>query len=379
MNKLKKTLAQLPFDLTDWIGSKTLFILLISGILKLFTSEAQLDVIKDTDVYLWNFFILLIVLAILYFGIVFITERPQLDLEKRSRFNKLFSMKVSSFLSRLFLLFTLASVFLNNVVEQYYAELKNQPELLLPIFVILTTGYLGFKYLLDASIHLSETEYSLYTSFRANPTLTHKDIKTVAAHESGHLMLCFLYGSIQPNFKAEIFLSGHPELPTVSGMVSHIPTHNVVEEKIYCDWRMHVLLAGQIAEKFIRGFYSTGASSDFTTWQEMAKKYLSNQFNGLYFINPESDFEKCHNMQSFETLRKIQTKNIEEFFELNKSVLLKMCDALEKNKVLNKEEILLFFYEVKHLKSLPYPNGEFLKFSANWSSSEDENSQKLHC
>ena len=50
MNKLKKTLAQLPFDLTDWIGSKTLFILLISGILKLFTSEAQLDVIKDTDV-----------------------------------------------------------------------------------------------------------------------------------------------------------------------------------------------------------------------------------------------------------------------------------------------------------------------------------------
>ena len=70
MNKLKKTLAQLPFDLTDWIGSKTLFILLISGILKLFTSEAQLDVIKDTDVYLWNFFILLIVLAILYFGIV---------------------------------------------------------------------------------------------------------------------------------------------------------------------------------------------------------------------------------------------------------------------------------------------------------------------
>ena len=162
-------------------------------------------------------------------------------------------------------------------------------------------------------------------------------------------------------------------------MVSHINVSNVVEEKTYCEWRMHVLLAGQIAEKLIRGFYSTGASSDFTTWQEMAKKYLSNQFNGLYFINPESDFEKCHNMQSFETLRKIQTKNIEEFFELNKSVLLKMCDALEKNKVLNKEEILLFFYEVKHLKSLPYPNGEFLKFSANWSSSEDENSQKLHC
>jgi len=379
MNMLKKKLVQIPFYLTDWMGSKTIFILLVSGILYLATTEAQLDVIKTTNEYLWNLFNLLIIITFLFLGIQFITERPQLDSEKRSQFNRLFSRKIFSSLSRLFLLFTGANAFLNIVVEQHYTELKNHPELLLPASVILITGYLGFKYLLDSSIHLNESEYAPYTSSGPNSTLTHTDIKTVAAHESGHLIMCFFYGCIQPDFKAQIFLGGHPDIPYVSGMVSHIPVSNVVEEKTYCEWRMHVLLDGQIAEKLIRGFYSTGASSDFTTWQEMAKKYLSNQFNGLYFINPESDFEKCHNMQSFETLRKIQTKNIEEFFELNKSVLLKMCDALEKNKVLNKEEILLFFYEVKHLKSLPYPNGEFLKFSANWSSSEDENSQKLHC
>lgn len=379
MNKLKNKLVQLPFyNLTDWIGSKTLLIFLMSGILFLLTPESHLDVIKDTNKYLWYTFNLLIIFAIFYFCLVFITTRPEFDLEKRNRFNKLYSKRISNFISRLFILFTSASVFLNVVVDQYYTELKNNPELLLPIFIILATSYLGVKYLLDASIHISESEYALDTSFMQNPSLTQTDIKAVAAHESGHLIMNFLFGSLQPDFKAQIFLNGHPNSPSVSGIVSHIPASNVLEDKTYCEWRMHVLLAGQVAEKFIRGISYTGAYSDFAKWQEMAKSYLSNQFNGPYFINPELDYEKCHNLESIETLRQNQTKNIEEFFELNKSILLKMCDALEKNKVLNKEEILVFFNEVIHLKSLPYPNGDFVKFSTIWSYSEDETSINLN-
>ena len=174
MNMLKKKLVQIPFYLTDWMGSKTIFILLVSGILYLATTEAQLDVIKTTNEYLWNLFNLLIIITFLFLGIQFITERPQLDSEKRSQFNRLFSRKIFSSLSRLFLLFTGANAFLNIVVEQHYTELKNHPELLLPASVILITGYLGFKYLLDSSIHLNESEYAPYTSSGPNSTLISK-------------------------------------------------------------------------------------------------------------------------------------------------------------------------------------------------------------
>lgn len=83
MNMLKKKLVQIPFYLTDWMGSKTIFILLVSGILYLATTEAQLDVIKTTNEYLWNLFNLLIIITFLFLGIQFITERPQLDSEKK--------------------------------------------------------------------------------------------------------------------------------------------------------------------------------------------------------------------------------------------------------------------------------------------------------
>lgn len=189
---------------------------------------------------------------------------------------------------------------------------------------------------------------------RVSRDMTEEDISLVAAHETGHLLLNYLYGKFPDDFRAEIFLNSSDN---ISGMVSNIYNKNTMGYKNYELWRMYVLLSGQLGETILLGINSNGSGADYAQWQELAIIHLNNQFGGLYYVNPKTELEIQHNSQMLNNLKTLQTENILKFMDSNKLVMEELYEELKSKKLLLTKDIEIHFNKIIFLENMPYPNG----------------------
>lgn len=260
----------------------------------------------------------------------------------------------------------------NYIVSQFgdaallYFSKHPESQFLLLILIILTISSLNtiLSNIYNSNSVTSNSlnlipENSGKTAMKVNRVMTKDDLSLVAAHETGHLLLSYLYGEFPDDFRAEIFFS-NPE--HAQGFVSHIHNDNISSYKTYDLWRMYVLLSGQIGESFLVNINTNGSNSDFEKWQKLAIRYLENQYEGFYYLNPETDLEFNHNLLMLNNLKSKQTESILMFMKTNKILMNELYNELVSKKVLYSKDLNVYFEKVHYLENMPYPNGrQFIK------------------
>lgn len=249
--------------------------------------------------------------------------------------------------------------------DQLLSYFAHNPNLQLPFAIVLFVFFAAisrFSNSISYALNTVDTNSSLpYAMVSTVNKFSQFDLDRVAAHEAGHLALSFTYGKLPEEFKAQIYINGSES--GAAGMVTGINSPDVVSDPLFDSWRMHVLLAGQIAEKYIHDLKTNGSSSDFEKWQLLAKQHLENQHDGIYYVTPANDLELHHNNNKLDELRASQSASIVKFLELNHASFIKMYEELKEKKKLDRKEIIELFSGMQHLDELPYPNGKFESFS----------------
>lgn len=270
--------------------------------------------------------------------------------------------KIINIVFNVFFLFFATNLLLAEFGQMALTFFTEQPETQFLFFIEITFLLLSaltiYPYIINSTLKSTAVDIPHFNEFhdstKINRIMTESDINLVGAHETGHLLLSFLYGEFPPSFRAEIY---HLNKTNIHGFVSNIVNDNISSYKNYDLWRMHVLLSGQLGEKFLTNINSNGASSDYEKWQDLAVHYLKNQFEGLYFINPKSDSEFEHNKKMISNLKNYQTESILNFMERNRSVMEELHKNLVHKKLLLKEDLDLYFDRIDFLIEMPYPNG----------------------
>ena len=112
---------------------------------------------------------------------------------------------------------------------------------------------------------------------------------------------------------------------------------------------MLMCLAGREAEYVVNGEYCSGSIDDMKKWNEMAFVYAMNQFDGLYFPEPENDTQLEYNLKKIEILRARQVLLLRGFFQENGEILLQMARELRESpgQKLERDRILAYLDLVK--------------------------------
>ncbi len=107
--------------------------------------------------------------------------------------------------------------------------------------------------------HLSEAMERIYLGLKSNITLTQKDKIMTAYHETGHLIVLYLWHPTDDVFKATIIPRGG-----ALGLVSHLPPddkYSIDRNELLVN--IKVSLAGYVAEKLKFNTTTSGVHSDF--------------------------------------------------------------------------------------------------------------------
>jgi len=193
---------------------------------------------------------------------------------------------------------------------------------------------------------------------------TAQDSKYAAAHEAGHVLIYAALGylpeqitvAIQDNNKDDNFI----------GYVSALNSKHRLDEAAYYKWFMLVLLAGKIGEKTILEKNTLGNTNDHDRWTDMAKTYLSNHFNGVYYSEVSNQYEQEANDSKINALQGNQTAMIEAFFSLNTETYQSLYLELLDKKSLDREGLLPFMKKITIPDDFPMPLGKFESFNENW-------------
>lgn len=188
--------------------------------------------------------------------------------------------------------------------------------------------------------------------------LTEVDKRSVAIHESGHALVYATLGYAPKDLVVVISEFNDYRL----GFVSGLSNKNTLLNSLDLEWNMLLSLAGKVAEKIIIGKDGIGSSSDNVYWLKDAKSYLSNYFNGIYYILPQNKFEQELNEEKLNKLYEQQVDMLERFFIENKKILEDLSLLLLEKKKLKKDDLIPFLSEVKISEDFPLPNGYFKKF-----------------
>lgn len=197
--------------------------------------------------------------------------------------------------------------------------------------------------------------------------LTERDRKYIAYHEAGHALSYAALGSLPPNIELVINNKGnHNSLGHISG----IHSNHCLDNKTYSEWLMLVLLSGKQSEFFVFKENTMGSVSDHQKWMDIAHRYLSNHFDGIYYITPNSHFELESNEKKLNKLQEDQKLILETLFKENEQVLHEIANKLLSVDKLGHLELANFLSNVKLHGNFPKPLGNFKEFSYTWS---DEN------
>lgn len=190
---------------------------------------------------------------------------------------------------------------------------------------------------------------------------TSRDLQRIAVHESGHALTYAALGFAPQQLRAVI----HHRASDVGtlGMVSCAWSPHLMPDRAHVEWYMLHCLAGERAEKSIEGAPSLSSERDHALWFELAKPYLTNQCRGLYFVKPNDEIEIAHNLSVLEALQREHAQILDEFFELNRKLLVDLADCMRSKRKLNRSEISPFLARTVIPYSFPRPFGMFVEFS----------------
>lgn len=191
----------------------------------------------------------------------------------------------------------------------------------------------------------------------APATVSAEDVALIAAHEAGHAMLYGALPELPDGFEinvAEESIDGAP-----LGYVTGLLRDRALNDLVYIEWLMLMLLAGKQGEHFRHGEYSIGSISDHQKWLGLAQTYLSNHVGGIYYIDPETEMEIESNERKLMLLQERQIATIRHFFEVNEEVYRDLYRRLLQNRKMSKTDIYPLFKRLIFTEGVPRPTGEF--------------------
>jgi hypothetical protein len=103
------------------------------------------------------------------------------------------------------------------------------------------------------------------------------------------------------------------------------------------------------------GENTLGSVTDHQRWVDIATRYLSNHYRGIFYADPQTDLELKTNESKLEDLQSEQTAILRELFELNPTVFRQIADTLIEKRSLNREALIPFLSQVKLPNSFPHP------------------------
>ncbi|WP_158074766.1 hypothetical protein [Rodentibacter mrazii] len=201
--------------------------------------------------------------------------------------------------------------------------------------------------------------------------MTPQDIQYVGAHEAGHLLVYAALGQLPPSMKVEV--KEQTDGTGSLGYVSAFVPKRVSQSRLFIEWEMLSLLGGREGESILLQDNSLGAISDNREWFNFAGAYLKNYFEGIFYIEPLSQFEFEANEKKLLALKTKQTQLLQAFFRLNLPVYKQLTSMLIDKKILYGHEIIQFFQQahITFPEDFPFPFGRFEKFSDEWHQSEE--------
>lgn len=222
----------------------------------------------------------------------------------------------------------------------------------------------GAQYSYAANIERGVATGSAMAGAGVLPKLTERDTKYTAAHESGHALVYAALGCLPPG--VELVIKDYGGIDGSLGYISGINSDHQLNEKTFSEWFMLVLLAGQYGESFAFGENTLGSTNDHQRWLNLAKTYLSNQFDGIFYTDPQSTFEQELNERKLEKLQSSQKALLQTLFSDNRQVFNSLSrELLEKRKMV-RDDLIPHLSRVTIPKDFPMPLGRVNEFSREW-------------
>lgn len=193
---------------------------------------------------------------------------------------------------------------------------------------------------------------------------TARDKRYTAAHEAGHTLVCAALGALPPDVK--LVANDRPDHNGVHGFLAGIKSEHRLEEKTFAEWHMLVFLAGKTGEARIMGESTIGSTNDHARWVNMARQYLSNHYRGMFYPEPQNEFEQKLNEEKLSALQTEQLAMLNRLFELNSDVFKELAEVLLEKRTLARDEIIPFLGRVQLPEGFPLPFGPFKTFSAEY-------------
>lgn len=196
------------------------------------------------------------------------------------------------------------------------------------------------------------------------PKPTARDNRYTAAHEAGHALVYAALGRLPHEVKAAV--NDLPDHNGVLGFVTGINSQHRLDEKTFAEWYMLVFLAGKMGEARMMGESTLGSTNDHARWLNVAKQYLSNHYRGMFYPEPQNEFEQKLNEEKLSALQDDQLGMLSRLFDQNTDVFKEFADALLEKRTLARDELISFLTRVELPEGFPLPFGPFEAFSTEW-------------
>lgn len=206
----------------------------------------------------------------------------------------------------------------------------------------------------DSRIGSSQAAGSISGAATAPARPTAVDNRHTAAHEAGHALVYAALMDIPKEVR--LVMNSGADQHGALGFITGVPTENMLTQKLFAEWLMLVLLAGKHSEHFLLGDSTLGALSDHQRWLNLARVYLSNHNRGVYYNEPQNEFEHEHNRLKLDALQDEQLHLLQALFEANSAVLQGLADELEKQHCLGYEELIPILSRVSLPLGFPRPS-----------------------
>lgn len=152
-----------------------------------------------------------------------------------------------------------------------------------------------------------------------------RDIRVVASHESGHVLM---HALALPCLDDSLSLSIDAlDAQDIKGYVISYTEPHRCPSADFIEFRLMVLLAGRAAEDILLGGHTGGSRNDLNRWMHLASQYGASCLNIGLYPNPQNSMEAEANLKALTQYQEKQYRNVWRFLDDNRGILKEMRDA----------------------------------------------------
>jgi len=203
-----------------------------------------------------------------------------------------------------------------------------------------------YTYSSDNMRTYSSTGKGVYKGSIDKP-LPDSEFHRFAIHESGHILSYALYNEIPDTIEAWVRPYKTSPNGCVSGSYLKAEPYNV-EHLLSV---MKSQLAGSCAEAVVFGNFELGSLKDFSDWEQNARDYLGcvSGHDYMWFMKPSSKVEVMCNAETLSELKSRQRREVVDFLQSNKPLLLAVAEELKNTDMLDTAIIKGFISKAESL------------------------------